>query len=77
RWYFCKILICNYRIRSSEFTKSYELQVFNAFGSCIYNRKISRNDYQLNLSNQSSDIYFYRAYDESGTLGTGKLIIRK
>jgi len=53
------------------------LQVFNAFGSCIYNRKISRNDYQLNLSNQSSDIYFYRAYDESGTLGTGKLMIRK
>ncbi|HTA81303.1 MAG TPA: choice-of-anchor tandem repeat GloVer-containing protein [Bacteroidia bacterium] len=69
--------VANYELRITNYEGTYQMNVFNIFGECIYSEWLNSSKGQIDLSTQSAGIYLYRVTSEKGELvGSGKLIIQ-
>jgi len=66
-----------FTIYQKEFSNPFCIKIFNVLGKCVLVTKIYENDFPIDISQQSSGIYYYQTFDKNGNLTKGKLTIRK
>jgi hypothetical protein len=72
--------VFTFQIKSEGFKDMNLIEIYNAFGENIYTSQgsILNSSYSVDLSNQSSGIYFYRIVSGEGkNISSGKIVLQK
>jgi hypothetical protein len=66
--------VFHFEMNSAGFTKS-EIQIYDVLGSSVFKSKLMNPKFDVDLSEHAKGIYFYRIFNATEMIGSGKMIV--
>ncbi|MCX6311577.1 MAG: T9SS type A sorting domain-containing protein [Bacteroidetes bacterium] len=66
--------VFHFEMNGAGFTKS-EIQIYDVLGSSVFKSKLMNPKFDVDLSEHAKGIYFYRIFNATEMIGSGKMIV--